>query len=154
MNSVASKCSQSQTAGSTLLSGYAQRSLAAERYDELCESGGTTLPHWQPVLDLLGSTQPAEIESRLAVAQQHIRDEGITYTIYADPQGKDRPWALDELPLVLPGDEWTALSYGLAQRARLLNRILADLYGSQTLLKEGIVPPEVVYGAGSQPPAP
>lgn len=153
MNSVASKCSQSQTAGSTLLSGYAQRSLAAERYDELCESGGTTRPHWQPVLDLLGSTQPAEIESRLAVAQQHIRDEGITYTIYADPQGKDRPWALDELPLVLPGDEWTALSYGLAQRARLLNRILADLYGSQTLLKEGIVPPEVVYGAGGWLPA-
>jgi uncharacterized circularly permuted ATP-grasp superfamily protein len=102
---------------------------------------------------LLGSTQPAEIESRLAVAQQHIRDEGITYTIYADPQGKDRPWALDELPLVLPGDEWTALSYGLAQRARLLNRILADLYGSQTLLKEGIVPPEVVYGAGGWLPA-
>ena len=153
MNSVASKRSQSQTAGSLLLSAYAQRNPAAERYDELCNTDGTSRPHWQPILDLLGSTQPAEIESRLAVAQQHIRDEGITYTIYADPQGKDRPWALDELPLVLPGEEWATLSYGLAQRARLLNLILADLYGSQTLLKEGIVPPEVVYGAGGWLPA-
>ena len=110
MNSVASKRPQSQTAGSVLLSAYAQRNLAAERYDELCDTDGTARPHWRPVLDLLGSTQPAEVESRLAVAQQHIRDEGITYTIYADPQGKDRPWALDELPLVLPEEEWTTLS--------------------------------------------
>jgi uncharacterized circularly permuted ATP-grasp superfamily protein len=97
--------------------------------------------------------QPAEIESRLATAQQHIRDEGVTYTIYADPQGKDRPWALDELPLVLPGEEWATLACGLAQRARLLNRVLADLYGPQSLLHEGIIPPEVVYGAGGWLPA-
>lgn len=153
MHSVAAKRSQHQTAGLALLSGYAQRSLAAERFDELCDAHGAARTHWQPVLDLLGNTQPAEIESRLAVAQQHIRDEGITYTIYADPQGKDRPWALDELPLVLPVEEWGELSYGLAQRAKLLNLIIADLYGPQTLLKEGIVPPEVVYGAGGWLPA-
>ena len=153
MPSVASKHAQPQTAGSALLSGYTQRSLAAERYDELCDASGAARSHWLPILDLLGSTLPADIESRLAVAQQHIRDEGITYTIYADPQGKDRPWALDELPLVLPEDEWAALSYGLAQRARLLNEIIADLYGSQNLLKNGIVPPEVVYSSGGWLPA-
>lgn len=153
MHATAPKLTQPETAGSALLSGYAQRSLAAERFDELCDTHGEARSHWQPVLDLLGNTLPVEIESRLAVAQQHIRDEGITYTIYADPQGKDRPWALDELPLVLPGDEWATLSYGLAQRARLLNKILADFYGDQKLLKEGIVPPEVVYGAGGWLPA-
>jgi uncharacterized circularly permuted ATP-grasp superfamily protein len=153
MHAAGPKLNQSQTAGSALLSGYAQRSLAAERFDELCDIHGVARSHWQPVLDLLGNTQSAEIESRLAVAQQHIRDEGITYTIYADPQGKDRPWALDELPLILPSDEWATLSYGLAQRARLLNKILADFYGDQKLLKEGIVPPEVVYGAGGWLPA-
>lgn len=155
MQPVASQQSQTQTqsASSTLLAGYVRRGGAAGRYDELCAADGVARSHWLPVLDLLGSTRPAEIESRLAVAQQHIRDEGITYTIYADPQGKDRPWALDELPLVLPGEEWATLSYGLAQRARLLNRVLADLYGPQTLLHEGIVPPEVIYGAGGWLPA-
>lgn len=145
--------SPAETASSSLLAGYVRRSGAAARYDELCVPDGTARTHWLPVLDLLGDTKPAEIESRLAVAQQHIRDEGITYTIYADPQGKDRPWALDELPLVLPGEEWAALSFGLAQRARLLNRILADLYGAQTLLHEGVIPPEIVYGAGGWLPA-
>jgi uncharacterized circularly permuted ATP-grasp superfamily protein/uncharacterized alpha-E superfamily protein len=155
MQPAASKQSQTQTqtAASPLLSGYVRRGVAAGRYDELCAADGSARSHWLPVLDLLGNTQPAEIESRLAVAQQHIRDEGITYTIYADPQGKDRPWALDELTLVLPGEEWAALSFGLAQRARLLNRVLADLYGPQTLLHKGIVPPEVVYGAGGWLPA-
>jgi uncharacterized circularly permuted ATP-grasp superfamily protein/uncharacterized alpha-E superfamily protein len=155
MHSVASatKRAQPQTAASALLSGYAQRSLADGRYDELCDAAGRARTHWLPVLDLLGATPPAEIESRLSVAQQHIRDEGITYTIYADPQGKDRPWALDELPLVLPGEEWATLSYGLAQRARLLNQLLADFYGPQRLLKEGVIPPEVVFGAGGWLPA-
>ena len=138
---------------SSLLTGYARRVASAERFDELCGADGAVRSHWLPVLDLLGSLRPADIESRLASAQQHIRDEGITYTIYADPQGRDRPWALDELPLVLPQEEWAALSYGLAQRARLLNRILADVYGPQTLLHEGIIPPEVIYGAGGWLPA-
>lgn len=144
---------QTQSASSTLLAGYARRAAGAERYDELCEPDGSARPHWLPLIELLGGTRPADIESRLASAQQHIRDEGITYTIYADPQGKDRPWALDELPLVLPGEEWASLSYGLAQRARLLNRVLADLYGPQTLLHQGIIPPEVIFGAGGWLPA-
>lgn len=138
---------------SLLLAGYVRRLVVAGRFDELCGGDGAVRAHWLPVLDLLGSIRTTEIESRLASAQQHIRDEGITYTIYADPQGRDRPWALDELPLVLPEEEWADLAYGLAQRARLLNRILVDLYGSQTLLHEGIIPPEVVYGAGGWLPA-
>lgn len=144
---------QTQTAAPPLLAGYARRATAVARYDELCAPDGSARPHWLPLLERLSDTQPADIESRLASAQQHIRDEGITYTIYADPQGKDRPWALDELPLVLPGEEWATLSYGLAQRARLLNAVLADLYGPQTLLHQGIMPPEVVFGAGGWLPA-
>ena len=135
-----------------LLAGYNRRTTA-ERFDELCTADGSVRSHWLPVLDLLGSVRAVDIESRLASAQQHIRDEGITYTIYADPQGRDRPWALDELPLVLPEEEWTALSYGLAQRARLLNQVMADVYGPQKLLQEGIIPPEVIYGAGGWLPA-
>lgn len=138
---------------SPLLAGYVRRMAGAERFDELCGVDGTARAHWMPVLDLLGSLRTADIESRLASAQQHIRDEGITYTIYADPQGRDKPWALDELPLVMPQDEWSTLSFGLAQRARLLNLILADVYGEQRLLHQGIIPAEVIYGAGGWQPA-
>ena len=61
---------------SPLLAGYARRVAAAERFDELCLSDGSARPHWLPVLALLGETGPRDIESRLAGAQQHIRDEG------------------------------------------------------------------------------
>ncbi len=150
---MAAPVSKSRTEDLPLLAGYARRVAAAERFDELCGADGVVRAHWVPVLELLNSVRTADIESRLASAQQHIRDEGITYTIYADPQGRDRPWSLDELPLVLPEDEWATLSYGLAQRARLLNRILADVYGPQRLLHEGIIPPEVIYGARGWLPA-
>lgn len=136
-----------------LIGSYARRQPLADRFDELCEPDGSVRPHWTPVLALLGRMRTTEIEARLSSAQQHIRDEGITYTIYADPQGRDRPWLLDELPLVMPGEEWQTLSYGLAQRARLLNLILADIYGEQRLLRDGIIPPEVIYGAGGWLPA-
>ena len=136
-----------------LIGSYARRQPLADRFDELCEPDGSARPHWTPVLALLGRMRTTEIEARLSSAQQHIRDEGITYTIYADPQGRDRPWLLDELPLVMPGEEWQTLSYGLAQRARLLNLILADVYGEQRLLRDGIIPPEVIYGAGGWLPA-
>lgn len=149
------KQTQTQTgkACPELLGGYARRATGAMRYDELCALDGSARPQWLPVLDLLENSSPLDIEARLAGAQQHIRDEGITYTIYADPQGRDRPWALDELPLVLAAEDWAPLAYGLAQRARLLNRILADLYGPQRLLHEGVVPPEIIYGAGGWLPA-
>jgi uncharacterized circularly permuted ATP-grasp superfamily protein len=136
-----------------LLAGYARRVAMAERFDELCLADGSARPQWLPVLDLLERSSPLDIEARLAGAQQHIRDEGITYTIYADPQGRDRPWALDELPLVLSAEDWAPLAFGLAQRGRLLNRILEDIYGPQRLLHEGIVPPEIIYGAGGWLPA-
>ena len=71
-----------------------------------------------------------------------IVENGVTYNVYADPQGRDRPWQLDTLPLILPANEWQMIATGVAQRAKLLDRLLADLYGPQRLLTEGIVPPE------------
>src|SRR5262249_45819665 len=65
---------------------------------------------------------------------------------YADPQGADRLWTLDPVPLLLLAREWRAIEAGLSQRTRLLDALLADLYGPQRLLCEGLVPPELVFG--------
>jgi uncharacterized circularly permuted ATP-grasp superfamily protein/uncharacterized alpha-E superfamily protein len=83
---------------------------------------------------------------RLDFSEQRIQENGVTYNVYADPNGADRPWALDPLPLIIPPDEWAELSAAVAQRATLLNAILDDLYGEQTLLAEGLLPPALVYG--------
>ena len=75
-----------------------------------------------------------------------MRENGVTYNVYADPQGADRPWELDLLPMILPQEEWSAIEAAIVQRATLLNRILVDVYGEQRLLKEGLLPPALVYG--------
>jgi uncharacterized circularly permuted ATP-grasp superfamily protein/uncharacterized alpha-E superfamily protein len=119
----------------------------ARRYDELLDEKGLIRPHWQPLLDqLTGDDARAVARRGLERTRRLIVENGVTYNVYADPQGADRPWALDPVPLLLLADEWRAIEVGLAQRARVLDALLADIYGPQRLLSEGLVPPELVFG--------
>src|SRR6476620_9358329 len=117
------------------------------RYDELNDAQGAMRAHWRPLIDRLRADEsPDAVRRALDLTRRLIVENGVTYNVYADPQGTDRPWALDPIPLVLTGAQWRAIERGLAQRARLLNALLADLYGPQRLLAEGVVPPELVFG--------
>src|SRR3954470_22695398 len=111
------------------------------RYDELNDSTASRRPHWRPRIARLRASESPEAGRRsLELTRRLIIENGVTYNVYADPQGADRPWGLDPLPLVLTPSEWEEIETGLAQRARLLNALLADLYGPQRLLAEGVVP--------------
>ena len=106
-------------------------------YDEFRAADGGVRPHWQPfalALEMLGAE---EIKRRWEESQDLIRQNGVTYNVYGDPRGMDRPWQLDPIPLLIAPEEWTTLEAGLVQRARLLDLILADLYGPQRLLARG-----------------
>jgi uncharacterized circularly permuted ATP-grasp superfamily protein/uncharacterized alpha-E superfamily protein len=119
----------------------------ARRYDELLDDKGLVRPHWQPLIDQLTRDDARAVARRgLERTRRLIVENGVTYNVYADPQGADRPWALDPVPLLLLADEWREMEAGLAQRARLLDALLADIYGPQRLLHEGLVPPELVFG--------
>jgi uncharacterized circularly permuted ATP-grasp superfamily protein/uncharacterized alpha-E superfamily protein len=103
--------------------------------------------HWRPLIERLRTDEsPDAVRRSLELTRRLIVENGVTYNVYADPQGADRPWALDPLPFVLPAAEWQAIEAGVAQRARLLNALLADLYGPQRLLAEGHVPAELPFG--------
>ena len=127
----------------TLLAIYAQ---SPRRYDEMLAAQGAVRPHWKKFLGHLDAVAPEEMRRRLDFAEQRIQENGVTYNVYADPNGADRPWALDPLPLIIPPEEWAEVSAAVAQRATLLNAMLADLYSDQTLLSEGLLPPALVYG--------
>ena len=117
----------------------------ADVYDEMFSAPGIVRPHWQKFVAALEDLGADELRRRWEQARRIIHENGVTYNVFGDPQGMDRPWELDALPLLLPAAEWTALSAGLIQRARLLNLILADLYGPQRLLQSGHLPPELVF---------
>jgi uncharacterized circularly permuted ATP-grasp superfamily protein/uncharacterized alpha-E superfamily protein len=117
------------------------------RYDELNDPSGGMRAHWRPLIGRLRADEsPDAVRRSLELTRRLIVENGVTYNVYADPQGADRPWALDPLPFVLPAAEWKTIEAGVAQRTRLLNALLADLYGQQRLLAEGHVPAELPFG--------
>ncbi|MEX3775234.1 circularly permuted type 2 ATP-grasp protein [Pseudomonas sp. MYb118] len=120
--------------------------LTPGSYHELLDGSGSVRPHWRRLFDHLQGSTPAQLEQRQALMARQIQENGVTYNVYADPKGADRPWELDLLPHVIAVDEWERLSAGIAQRARLLNAVLADLYGPQRLIAEGLLPAELVFG--------
>src|SRR5437879_1950948 len=114
-------------------------------YDELAAPDGGLRPHWHTFAQGLDDIGLAEFTQRWREAQQFIRENGVTYNVYGDPRGMDRPWQLDPIPLVISPEESERLQHGLVQRAKLLEAILADLYGPQTLLANGLLTPAWVF---------
>jgi uncharacterized circularly permuted ATP-grasp superfamily protein/uncharacterized alpha-E superfamily protein len=119
---------------------------SAQRYDELLERDGSIRAHWRPLIEHLSSGGADTVRRCVDMTRRLIIENGVTYNVYADPQGRDRPWQLDPLPLLIDHREWRELEAGLKQRAQLLNALLVDLYGPQQLIAEGVVPAELAFG--------
>jgi len=113
-------------------------------YDEMASGRGVLRPHWRDFMAAVWGLPPGQLAEKQARASAQIAHADEFVAIYGhDP--KRAPWSIDLLPLILPENEWQSLSAGLAQRARLLDRILADLYGEQRLVAEHRLPPYLVY---------
>lgn len=114
-------------------------------HDEMCTPDGILRPHWRPLIAGLESLGPTDLNRRTEAARALIQEHGITYNIHGDPDGLDRPWELDVVPLVIDSAEWKIIEAGLIQRAEILNRVISDIYGRQTLLRDGHIPASLVF---------
>jgi uncharacterized circularly permuted ATP-grasp superfamily protein/uncharacterized alpha-E superfamily protein len=114
-------------------------------YDELSADGVKPRPHWGPFVHSLQSVGLEELARRWGRAERRIRENGITYNIYNDPQGANRPWGIDAIPFLIPADEWRGIEAGIIQRAQLLNLLLEQLYGSRKLILNGDLPAELLF---------
>jgi uncharacterized circularly permuted ATP-grasp superfamily protein/uncharacterized alpha-E superfamily protein len=120
---------------------------AADSFDEAFDANGAARPHQTELWNGLATLGRTEIGKRWELGRRLVRENGVTYNVYGDPRGMDRPWVLDPIPHVLAADEWRLLASRVEQRARLLDAILADVYGPGRLLEEGFLPPELVLGS-------
>src|SRR5580692_9218176 len=114
-------------------------------YDELSADGVTFRPHWAHLMETLQTIGPGELGRRWGRAERRIRENGITYNIHSDPLGEHRPWKIDIVPLLIPAVEWRFIQAGIIQRARLLSRLLEDLYGPQDLVAQGHFPAPLLF---------
>lgn len=126
-----------------LLSAYRRRDIGG--YDELLGPGGAPRPHWQPLLASLDDLTAGERQLRTTRLARRVRETGIAYDIFADPNTSAQRWTLDLLPIIISADEWSGLERALIQRARLFDALLQDVYGHQDLLTAGILPAELIF---------
>ncbi len=136
----------SQDAASAFLDLLDDYRLAPNVFDSMLTSEGTVRSEWLGVLARLRQIGAADRRTLNDSAQRILRENGVTFVAQDDTESTHRPWQLDLLPLVIGPGDWQALETGLVQRARLLNELLADLYGEQRCLAENVLPSSLVFG--------
>lgn len=129
-------------AAASLTAGYA---LDGVGYDEMCSAPGVLRPHWAAIMRAFDEMGGAELESRNDELRRLLQENGVTYNVHGDAHDAPRPWIVDPIPILLTEAEWAGLEAGLRQRSHLLDLMLADLYGSHTLIRDGLLPPELIY---------
>ncbi len=117
-------------------------------YDEMYLADGTPRAHWRYLAPALLALGPHELERRADEVRRLVREHGISYHVYGEPEGSTRPWELDPIPLVIGSQEWAGIEAGLIQRAEVLNLMLKDLYGPRELIRKGLLPVELIYAHG------
>lgn len=118
----------------------------SDHYNELLDHNGMSRPHWQACMQTLANEDPAQMRQRVEAVRRQVRDNGVTYNVYHDTDGLQRPWGLDVLPFILSHEEWAQISAAVVQRATLMNAILLDIYGEQRILNDGLLPAELIHG--------
>jgi uncharacterized circularly permuted ATP-grasp superfamily protein/uncharacterized alpha-E superfamily protein len=115
-------------------------------FDELRGADGLVRPHWRAFARALSQLSPEEFERRQAAARATVQDNGVTYNVYDDKAGQARPWEIDIVPFILSAQDWEKIEAAVIQRATLAERVLRDVYGPQTLIRNGVIPPHLVTG--------
>ena len=124
----------------------------ANLFDELVDASGKIRPYYRNIADKLSSLGNEELSQKLRSLELLFLKQGITFTVYGDEKGTERVFPFDPFPRVVPAGEWEHIEAGLVQRITALNLFLYDVYHEQRILKDGIIPPEVVFGASHYRP--
>lgn len=115
-------------------------------FDELRRGDGSVRDSWTRIAASIDRMGAAGLAQRSEQARLLLRESGVTYNVSGAPEGPDRPWELDPVPLLLSQNEWNGVATAVAQRVAVLNAILADVYGPQQLMRRKLLPAELVFG--------
>ncbi|TNE77961.1 MAG: hypothetical protein EP334_05825 [Gammaproteobacteria bacterium] len=112
--------------------------------DELIGPDGAIRPVWTSLIDAVARMTPEEIASRKARGDQYLTDAGVFYRQYGTTDAAERDWPLSHMPVLIDEEEWQHINAGLIQRAELLEKVVADLYGENRLVANGQLPASLV----------
>ncbi len=118
-------------------------------YDEMFEDDGRPRPHARLLLETVEALSEGQLLRYKHAAERLLLQMGITFNVYGDSAGKERIFPFDLIPRIVPAEEWDLIDRGLRQRVHALNAFIDDIYHGQKILKDGIIPSEVVLSAAS-----
>ena len=113
-------------------------------WDEMYDADSVRSPY-QKVFDFLQRIPPDELNKKEDLARRLFMSQGITFTVYSSGEGIEKIFPFDVIPRIITGSEWQHIELGIKQRLRALNLFLRDVYHEQYIIKDGIVPVELVY---------
>ena len=123
--------------------------LPGEAFDEMYAPDGTPRPHYRDMHKRLLTLTAEDLAERQRTLERSFLLQGITFTVYGAESATERIIPTDLIPRIIAAREWERIESGLIQRLKALNLFLADIYGSQQILMDGVVPRELVLGATS-----
>jgi uncharacterized circularly permuted ATP-grasp superfamily protein len=118
-------------------------------YDEMFQKDGSVRAHYNALHSRMATLSPTEMAERQRIQEQLFLLQGITFTVYGADSSTEKIIPTDLFPRIIDAAEWAKIEKGLTQRLQALNMFLADIYGEQKILKDGVVPRELVMGAPS-----
>ena len=118
-----------------------------EFFDEMFSGPGRARPHYRKLLDRFAEMDREEFSRKRALAASSLLRQGVTFTVYNDDQGTERIFPFDLIPRIIPAKEWEVIERGLIQRITALNLFLHDVYHSQNILRDGVIPKQIVWEA-------
>jgi len=116
-------------------------------FDEMFEAQGNPRPHYSLLAERFATMDLAELERKRILAERSYLNQGITFTVYSGEEGTERIMPFDLIPRIIPAQEWQHIERGLTQRLQALNLFLHDIYHDQRILKEGVIPQEIILSA-------
>ena len=122
---------------------------ADQAFDELIDSQGTVRSYGQSLAQVLSALSMQDLRERQKAAESAIIETGITFTVYSEGENIDRAWPYDIIPRIIDGRTWDAVNAGLRQRMLALNLFIADIYGQQRIIKDGVFPPELLANSAN-----
>jgi len=116
-------------------------------YHEFYMQGDQLRSHYQFLWDNIQRGGLGDLSAKAQEAHLALQAEGVTFTVYSDKEsGIERVWPFDVIPRIIPASEWRQIERGLSQRVKALNLFLKDIYHDQRILKDGVVPAELILG--------
>ena len=116
-------------------------------FDEVFALDGQPRPHYKSLVSRLSGLGQSAFEKRRRMTDVLFRNQGITFTVYSDTRGVEKIFPFDLIPRIVPAHEWDVIERGLAQRITALNLFCQDVYHGQRIIRERVIPAELIYGA-------